>query len=242
LVDDDAITCEIAGAMLRAQGHDVDVADSGCAAIERLQEVRYDAVLLDINLPDISGYDVADRLRRSEAGLGRTPILAFSASISDADHERLRAAGIEGCIGKPLNEAALAMAVTSAVSRTAASPAAPASNPDPPSPPPLVDDFAVRTLTAVVGAERTKQIQGQFWAEWPKHVTRLCSVRLKSAQLAEDAHRLTALAGNCGFLRLSLTCRDLMVAASSASAAEVTDELIGRVLAVGDETRDSRAA
>ena len=243
LVDDDAVTREIAVAMLRTQGYDADVAESGAAAIELFQRTAYDAVLLDVNLADMSGYDVAVRLRQSEAGRRRTPVLIVSASTFDDDRARLREAGIDGCIGKPLDEAVLAAALTHALSPgLAAASAAPAIPPRGPAVAPLVDDFAVRALTAVVGAERTRQIQGQFWSEWPEHVTRLRAIRADKVRLAEHAHRLTALAGNCGFLRLSLNCRDLMVAASSSSGGGVTDGMVGRVLAVGDETRESWAA
>ncbi len=93
----------------------------------------------------------------------------------------------------------------------------------------------------MVGAERAQAIQHHFWAEWPDHVTRLCSLRLDRAALAALAHRLTALAGNCGYLRLSLLCRDLSVAAGASPDADVTDDLIGRVLDLGDQTRAAAA-
>ena len=233
LVDDDAITREIVGAMLRRprpefEGFDVDSAENGAAALARLRTAAYDAVLLDINLPDMSGYDVAESLRRAETGARRTLILAVSASVSGADQARLRAAGIDGCLGKPLDEAALAAAL-----------AVPSGTPQRSAPavPPLVDDFAVRALTVAVGADRARQIRDQFWAEWPGHVTRLCAARLNAPRLAELAHRLTALAGNCGYLRLSLKCRDLTVAAAASAEAAITDDLIGGVLDTGDATR-----
>lgn len=243
LVDDDAISREIAEAMLRAQGHDVDAVDSGAAAIELFRRGAYDAIVLDVNLADMSGYDVAARVRQAEAGSRPTPILIVSASAFDADRARLRAVGVDACVGKPLDEAALAAALTNAFSPIkAAAPAAPAAHARGSAVAPLADDFAVRALVAVVGAERARQIQDQFWSEWPAHVTRLCSIRADKVRLAEHAHRLTALAGNCGFLRLSLQCRDLMVAASSSASGDTTDDMIGRVLATGDDTREARTA
>ncbi|HTP82666.1 MAG TPA: response regulator [Alphaproteobacteria bacterium] len=232
LVDDDAITREIVAALLHARGFAVDAVGTGAAGIERFRQDAYDAVLLDNNLPDMPGYVVANALRNAQTGGRRARMLAFSASMTEAEQARLRAAGVDGCLAKPLDEASLAAALEPGSGVPAR---------DVPAAVPLVDTVAVRMLTAVVGADRAQAIQDQFWAEWPDHVTRLCSLRLDRSALAALAHRLTALAGNCGYLRLSLLCRDLSVAAGASPDADVTDDLIGRVLDLGDQTRAAAA-
>ncbi|MBV8537536.1 MAG: response regulator [Alphaproteobacteria bacterium] len=231
LVDDDAITREIVSAMLHAQGLAADAVETGAAGIERFRHDTYDAVLLDNNLPDMPGYVVANALRNAQSGPRRPRILIFSASMTEAEHARLTAAGVDGCLAKPLDEATLAAALNSP---------GPAPR-DVPAAAPLVDAMALRMLTAVVGAARVLQIQDQFWAEWPGHVTRLCALRLDRTRLAGLAHQLTALAGNCGYLRLSLKCRDLSVAAGASHDVAVTDDLIGGVLDIGDQTRAAAA-
>ncbi len=232
LVDDDAITRDIVTAMLGAQGFAVDAVGTGAAGIECFRRDAYDAVLLDNNLPDMPGYVVANALRNVPTGGRRARMLAFSASMSEAEEERLRAAGVDGCLAKPLDEASLAAALSS-------EPGAPAR--DAPGAAPLVDPVALRMLATTMGAEQAQAIQNQFWAEWPDCVTRLCSLRLDRPGLATLAHRLTALAGNCAYLRLSLTLRDLSVAAGASQDLDVTDDLIGRVLDLGDQTRAAAA-
>jgi two-component system aerobic respiration control sensor histidine kinase ArcB len=64
LVEDIALNVTVATAMLNKLGHQVDAAMTGTEALEKFQPGRYDLVLLDIQLPDMTGFDVADELRR----------------------------------------------------------------------------------------------------------------------------------------------------------------------------------
>ncbi len=86
--------------------HEVRVAHSGASGIEAAASFRPDAVLLDIGLPDMDGFDVARRLR-STAGLSWVPLLALSGFSSDEDRERAAAAGFDRYFVKPVRFDAL---------------------------------------------------------------------------------------------------------------------------------------
>ncbi|MFW5966108.1 MAG: response regulator [Persicimonas sp.] len=85
--------------MLRRRGYAVDEAASGAAAIEAVDKSRYDAILLDIGLPDIDGYEVARRIRADHDTI---PMLALTGYGRREDHQRAERAGFDGLLTKPV--------------------------------------------------------------------------------------------------------------------------------------------
>jgi DNA-binding response OmpR family regulator len=79
LVDDEAPIADSFSRVLRAKGYDVRVAMTGGQALELFSTARPDVVLLDISLPDITGWEVLRRLS-ARRDIARTPVIAFSAS------------------------------------------------------------------------------------------------------------------------------------------------------------------
>jgi DNA-binding response OmpR family regulator len=82
-------------------GHDVRIAHTGESGIETAREFLPDAVLLDVGLPDIDGYEVARRLR-IQGGLEHLPLIGISGFSSEADKERARQAGFDRYFVKPI--------------------------------------------------------------------------------------------------------------------------------------------
>ena len=109
LVDDNETNRLIGGEILRKLGIEVEFSQDGRDALERLSERRYDAVLLDCMMPDIDGYEVAERIRRGDAnGLNvSSPIIALTANAMDGDREKCIAAGMSDYLSKPLQPALL---------------------------------------------------------------------------------------------------------------------------------------
>ena len=88
LVDDDPSILRLEEKILRDAGYTVESAVDGTAALERLEATAYDAIVLDLTLPGMDGYEVAQRIRRFE-GHRTTPILIVTAS-READARKLR--------------------------------------------------------------------------------------------------------------------------------------------------------
>jgi len=86
--------------------HDVRVAHTGKAGLEAAKQFEPDAVLLDIGLPDLDGFEVAQRLRR-DLGLDRVPLVALSGFSSDEGRERAELAGVDRYFVKPVQLSAL---------------------------------------------------------------------------------------------------------------------------------------
>jgi signal transduction histidine kinase/CheY-like chemotaxis protein/sugar lactone lactonase YvrE len=115
LVEDDATIVEVLRGLLEAQGHVVTHAAHGLAALSELENARYDAALLDLDLPGVNGLDLARLIRARGIGI---PLLAVTAR-ADADAEaEARAAGMEGFLRKPLTGEMLADALDGLLAST----------------------------------------------------------------------------------------------------------------------------
>lgn len=90
-------------AMLRAIGLESEIASDGLTALERVQSGHYDLVLMDWNLPGLTGTEVVKRLRASETPGRRHLIIGTSAYTTEAHRQACRDAGMDAFISKPLS-------------------------------------------------------------------------------------------------------------------------------------------
>ena len=89
---------------LEARGYRLLKAINGLSGVEMAEQEEVDLILLDINLPDIDGYEVARRLRSSAKGsLLHTPIIAITANALKGDAEKALDAGCDVYMSKPIN-------------------------------------------------------------------------------------------------------------------------------------------
>jgi CheY-like chemotaxis protein len=105
VVDDNTDTARGLARLLRLLGHDVRLAHSGPEGLEAARDFRPGAVLLDIGLPGMDGYEVARRLRQGECP--EVLIIAITGYGQDEDRQRSRAAGIDHHLVKPVDHDAL---------------------------------------------------------------------------------------------------------------------------------------
>jgi two-component system sensor histidine kinase/response regulator len=113
LADDNEINRSLTPRLLEKLGHRVTVAESGGAAVEMALAGAYDAILMAVRLPGLSGCEAAARIRQLETALGRrTPIIAMTARATDDDEpEECIAAGMDACVDKPVLTPALVAAL-----------------------------------------------------------------------------------------------------------------------------------
>jgi len=89
---------------LESRGYRLLQAMTGLDGIAVAEKADVDLILLDINLPDIDGYEVANRLRHSKkTSLAYTPIIAITANALKGDAEKALAAGCDVYMSKPIN-------------------------------------------------------------------------------------------------------------------------------------------
>ena len=101
LVEDLDLNQELARSVLERAGHRVDVAADGAEAVQRVQDARYDLVLMDIQMPVMDGIAATERIRNLP-GEGRfVPIVAMTANVLPAQVSGFRQAGMDDHVGKP---------------------------------------------------------------------------------------------------------------------------------------------
>jgi signal transduction histidine kinase/ligand-binding sensor domain-containing protein/CheY-like chemotaxis protein len=88
--------------LLEKAGHHVTIVDNGVAAIEAVARGRFDAVLMDVQMPEMDGFDATSRIRAAENGGPRLPIIALTAHAIQGDRERCLAAGMDAYVSKPI--------------------------------------------------------------------------------------------------------------------------------------------
>jgi CheY-like chemotaxis protein len=113
VVDDNDRHLDILRAILSSVGHDVETCGSGAEAIRRLEARRFDVIVLDIVMPEVSGLVVAQQMRESELNR-RTPIIACTANMAIARRQLADVSDVAAILGKPIDTANLIMAVAKA--------------------------------------------------------------------------------------------------------------------------------
>jgi len=104
IVDDHAVNRFLATTLIRQLGHRVTCASSGAQALRLHGERSFDLMLLDIQMPEISGLEVAQRVReRERTSGGHCPIVALTAHAMPADRARSLAAGMDDHLAKPID-------------------------------------------------------------------------------------------------------------------------------------------
>jgi signal transduction histidine kinase len=106
LVDDNVDAVESLAILLKADGHDVRVAHDGAGALALIESFRPDLVVLDIGLPGMNGYEIAQRIR-ARPELGAPTLVALTGYGQQEDRKRARAAGFDHHFIKPADVHAL---------------------------------------------------------------------------------------------------------------------------------------
>jgi CheY-like chemotaxis protein/HPt (histidine-containing phosphotransfer) domain-containing protein len=112
LVEDNRVNQLVARAMLEQLGFSVDVVADGLAAVKTAARVSYRAILMDCQIPVLDGYGATIEIRRVQGAARRTPIIAITASTTNANHRRCLAAGMDDYLTKPLGLSELRAALT----------------------------------------------------------------------------------------------------------------------------------
>jgi len=102
LVEDNPINQQIAVELLEMAGLVVTVADNGKIAVETLEHKTFDAVLMDLQMPIMDGYEATNKIRKEKKN-ATLPIIAMTANAMSDDKERCLAAGMNEHLGKPID-------------------------------------------------------------------------------------------------------------------------------------------
>ena len=103
VAEDNLVNQEFAAEALRKLGHEVSVASDGEEALRMMRKLVYDLVLMDVQMPRMSGYDVTRAYRETEPDAIHTPVIALTAHTGSDDRQRCIEAGMDAVLTKPID-------------------------------------------------------------------------------------------------------------------------------------------
>jgi len=104
LAEDNAVNQLLTLRILERHGHSVATVSNGRAALERIQKETFDLILMDVQMPEMDGFEATAAVRKQEEGTGKhLPIIAMTAHAMEGDRERCLAAGMDGYVAKPIH-------------------------------------------------------------------------------------------------------------------------------------------
>ena len=212
LAEDNPVNQKLALRLLEKRGHTVVLAGDGKEALAALTRRPFDLVLMDVQMPDMDGFEAAKRIRREETGTGRhVPILAMTAYAMKGDRERCLAAGMDGYVAKPIQPAELFETIDRLLPPGEAAPE------EPPAPPPSEAPDRAEALRRVGDdAELLRELAGLFLDSYPQQLDELRTalVGCDGPAVQRVAHTLKGAVGVFGArfafeaaLRLEATAR-----------------------------------
>ena len=110
LVEDVKVNVIVATGLVASMGSELDVAENGLIALEKLQEKDYDIVLMDCQMPLMDGYQCTAAIRSGTSGVRnpQIPIIAMTAHAMSGDREKCLEAGMDDYVTKPIEAELLA--------------------------------------------------------------------------------------------------------------------------------------
>ncbi len=229
VAEDNEVNQKVAAKILERLGYGVELAENGKEALAACARRRYDAVLMDGQMPGMDGYEATRRIRQRETrGARRVPIIAMTASAMKGDREKCIDAGMDDYVSKPVTPEALAAvlrkwvgAPSAAAERAAAAPAGDGQ---------LLDEAIVQNLMSVDDdGTLMDEIVATFLRIAPARLTAIKkAAKGNAAGLEREAHSFLGSCGNIGARRMAELCARLEVLGRSGStegAAEIAGTL-----------------
>ena len=179
VAEDHPVNQTLTARLLEKHGHAVVLAANGKEALAALDRQPFDLVLMDLQMPEMDGWEATAEIRRREAGTGRRlPIIAVTAHAMKGDRERCLAAGMDGYVSKPIQPRDLYRAIGEVM---------PAAEPPGPPEPPPAESFDPQALRARLDGDEdlARELVTMFLNDFPARIT-----ELEEALAAGDLPRL----------------------------------------------------
>src|SRR5262249_24412805 len=121
VAEDNAVNQRLVVRLLEKQGHETVVVTTGKAALAALERQPFDRLLMDVQMPEMVGFEATAEIRILERGTGRhLPIIAMTAHAMKGDRERCLESGMDGYVSKPIQARELLQAVAEFAPQTEA--------------------------------------------------------------------------------------------------------------------------
>jgi two-component system, sensor histidine kinase and response regulator len=246
VAEDNQVNQQVAVKMLERLGYKADVAANGLEALEALSRIPYSAVLMDVQMPEMDGYEATAEIRRRERSEGQhTPVIAMTANAMEGDREKALEAGMDDYVSKPVKveelEAALERWLLQDEEKVEPDTAAPGAASGSVAPDASIDQSVLeglRELQEEGEPDVLKELIELFLEDVPSQLEALreAEERDDAKSVERTAHTLKGSSGNMGATRMATLCAELEVVGGSGSLARAP-ELFEQLKAEFDRVR-----
>ncbi len=221
LVAEDTLTNQmVAVELLKRRGYDPDVVSNGIEAVEALERASYAAVLMDIQMPEMDGYEATAEIRQREGAERHTPVIAMTAHALQGDREKALFAGMDDYLSKPVRPEQLDRVLERWI------PQAPEPRPQPREGSPQATKGAssvadgsldqsvladLRLIQREGGGDIVERLVEAFLSETPTHLDALrgAAERGEAEPFRRTAHALNGICRGVGASGMASICLDL---------------------------------
>jgi len=198
LAEDNRVNQALAVNLLKTRGHQVTLATNGKEAVEAFQQGDFDLILMDVQMPEMDGFEATRTIRRLAQGDSPVPIVAMTAHAMKGDQEKCLEAGMDAYVPKPINPKTLFDTIDNVIKGSQEKKAAQA---------PPHKAFVPKTFDLFTAMENVlddkaifREIADIFLQELPDSITRIrLGILKKDGQVLEQAaHSIKGSVGNFG--------------------------------------------
>jgi CheY-like chemotaxis protein len=200
VAEDNPVNQLVIQGMLVKRGYAADIVASGREALEALDREHHAAVLMDVQMPELDGYETTRRMRAAENGAPRMPIIAMTAGALEGDREAALEAGMDDYLAKPLRPEALDAVLERWLGVS----------PEPAVTEPILDESRIRNFRENY-PDIVDRLVALFADSTPPLLDQLAAAasRGDGEQVRRLAHKLKSSCDNVGATRMAALCRAL---------------------------------
>jgi len=202
LAEDNTVNQQVALGLLKKMGLRADAVANGEEVIRALESIPYDLVLMDVQMPEMDGYEAASRIRSPQSSVAnpKIPIIAMTANALQGDKEKCLAAGMNDYIPKPVTPETLMMALEKWLTRSEDAKTISSASDGTPADQTAVFDYQGVMERLMDDEALVKMVTASFIDDMRKHIDELKrSVLVSDGKISElRAHSMKGAAGNVG--------------------------------------------
>jgi PAS domain S-box-containing protein len=202
VAEDNPMNQKLAVTLLERAGFSVEAVENGKLAVEAIEQTDYDLVLMDVQMPEMDGFEATRAIRRMQGEKRHTPIIAMTAHVMKGDQERCLAEGMDDYVSKPIEPQAMFKVIGKWIGTSVTEETTPAveevreRQPDPGIP--VDKENVLRRLDGDM--DMFKELMTEFLSYVPEHVGNLEKAVGKAdvKWVIREAHTIKGAAGNLG--------------------------------------------
>ncbi len=236
VVEDNAINRKVLLGYLKKMGIQADTVENGRQAVDAVRLGWYHLVLMDVQMPEMDGYDAARAIRQLPGDRGKVPIIAITAFATKKDIKKCKACGMDDFLSKPIDRAKLSQAIEKWSNQQRPGPdaftKAEAPMSDSTSGAEIIDPDVLNGLTESLGEAKTQELVTLYIVDMESRLVRLHEAAQNNdfGAVRKEAHDLRSTSGSLGLSRLfalgagiEIACVDGRNADALRLSAEVPD-------------------